>query len=183
MKAPSRTQSPPAGKERITRLAINAFLIFHLVAITVWAVPLNTQLVLVFRGFLRPYMLWSGLFQSWDTFAPLPRTVNARLEANVIGQDGTIQVWTFPRMEQLGLFERYGKERYRKFAEVLEDSKNVALMPDVARHLVRRYKNPANPPAIIVFVERWTDIKPDETPAAEQAKILYSYAVQPQDLE
>ena len=46
-------------------------------------------------------------------------------------------------MEELSFRERYRKERYRKFEEVLQDQQNEALWPDVATHIARLLKSPA----------------------------------------
>jgi hypothetical protein len=128
-------------------------------------------------------MVWSGLFQSWDMFAPSPKLVNSYLEANIITRDGRIKSWMFPRMEQLGFFLRYREERYRKFVEVLADEKNAGFRPDVARHLARSFENPANPPEIIMLIQHWSDITPDSPARAnEHAQVFFVYRVQPGDL-
>lgn len=175
------------NKRRLAQAAISAFLLFHLFAIVCWAVPLDTQLITAFRGFIRPYMLWSGLFQSWDTFAPTPRMVNAYVQGVVITKDGRLHTWKFPRMEQLSIPERYYKERYRKFVENLQEERNSALWPDAARHLARMYENPANPPEIVMLVRYWSDIPPPTKgpyrPAPERARIFFEYRVQPGDLQ
>ena len=89
-------------------------------------------------------------------------------------------------MEQLSLTERYYRERYRKFAENLQDDRNSALWPDVARHLARLYANPANPPAIVMLIRYWSDITLGENGAqhraAPRAHIFFEYTVQPEDL-
>ncbi len=168
--------------EPARQIAISGFLLFHLITITLWAVPLSSPLVLAFREFVRPYMLWSGLFQAWDTFAPSPKLVNTYMEANVIGRDGRIQVWKFPRMEQLSLLQRYSKERYRKFTENIADNKNSGLLPAVARHLARSFNNPANPPEIVMLIQHWSDITL-EGQGPEHAQVFFVYRVQPRDLE
>jgi hypothetical protein len=172
---------------KLSQWAINVFLLFHIFAIVTWSVPLDTPLVNTFRQWIRPYMLWTGLFQSWDTFAPTPRTVNAYIQGVVITKDGQIHTWKFPRMEQLSLTERYYKERYRKFQENLPSQANSALWPDAARHLARMYANPANPPEIVMLVHYWSDIPPPSTgpykAAPERAKIFFEYRVQPGDLK
>lgn len=163
------------------------FLLFHILAITCWAVPLETPLVARFRTLIRPYMLWSGLFQAWDMFAPGPRSINAYIQGVVITHDGRLHTWKFPRMEQLGIAQRYYKERYRKFEENLPEKQNAAILPDVARHLARMYRNPSNPPEIVMLVRYWSDITPPSDgeyhPGPERANIFYEYRVTPEDLK
>ncbi len=142
------------ARAKTKHAVISAFLLFHLVAITCWCIPVNSALIANFKDLIRPYMLWSGLFQGWDMFAPTPPNINSYIQAAVIYKDGRTQIWKFPRMEQLGLFERYYRERYRKFEENLRQDANSALWPDVARHIARLNNNDvSNPPAIVVLVD------------------------------
>ena len=169
------------------RIAINAFLIFNLVAITCWAVPVHTPLTLAARGLVRPYLLWSGLFQSWDMFSPNPKSKNLYLEAIVIYQDGSTEMWTFPRMELLSYTERYVKERYRKYEETLASEQYAVLRPDAARNIARQHRRSANPPQKIMLVARYSDIIPRENGDYDrgpwEVNVFYSYDVQPEDLQ
>jgi hypothetical protein len=179
----SRTAKVPFGR----RILINAFLLFHIVAITCWCIPLNSTLLSECRALIRPYMLWSGLFQTWNMFAPVPKRLNAYIEASVILTDGQVQTWPFPRMEKLGYFERYRKERYNKFAENLREDAKSGLWPDAARYVARLYKNPSNPPKIIVFVRYWSEIRRAawngfEIPEEWHQHVFFEYDVQPEDL-
>lgn len=172
---------------RLKRLAINVFLVFHILAITCWAVPLDTPLLNACRQAIRPYFLWSGLFQSWNAFAPAPKALNSYVEAVVIYHDGRVRTWKFPRMEQLPLTERYYKERYRKYVENLKEDSSVALWPDAARYVARLNNNPADPPEIVMLIRHWSDIVPhnDGSSHAESphVQIFYEYKVKPEDLQ
>jgi hypothetical protein len=171
---------------RIKRIAISAFVAFHLVAITCWAIPLDTPLTLAIRNAVRPYFLWSGLFQAWNAFAPAPKALNSYVDAIVIYKDGRTLTWKFPRMEQLSLFERYYRERYRKFVENLKEDSSVALWPDAARHIARLNNNkPSDPPEIVMLIRHWTDMAPGAGLSSQSphVQIFYEYKVQPQDLK
>jgi len=174
--------------QTIKRIAINAFLLFHIFAITCWCIPLDSPLIANFRDLIRPYMLWSGLFQGWDMFAPSPRNINSYVEAVIIFNDGRTQTCRFPRMEKLGLTERDFKERYRKFAENLQNDANSAVLPDVARRIARLHNNASNPPSLVLLVRYWSEIKPSRSgamyhPEPWRANIFFEYTVKPQDLE
>jgi hypothetical protein len=167
----TKGQTQTAGENlqtgAIRRGAISAFILFHLFVITVVAIPLKA-----FSGvkeLVMPYMRWSGLFQSWDMFGPDPVKVNAYVKAVVISRDRHMQVWSFPRMEDLGLGERFRKERYRKFMEVLPQPQLAPLWPDVATHLARSLNNPADPPDKILLIEFQSDIHlgSDDSPESE----------------
>ncbi|MBV9405129.1 MAG: hypothetical protein JO211_07275 [Acidobacteriaceae bacterium] len=170
----------------IRRIAISAFLLFHILAITCWSVPLSTPLIAAMRNVIRPYLVWSGLFQSWDTFAPSPKSINSYVDAIVIYKDGRTETWKFPRMEQLSLTERYSEERYRKFVENLKEDTNAGLWPDVARHIARAHNDASNPPQTVMLIRHWSDIVPRTDAAHESERwhiqIFYEYNVKPEDL-
>ena len=133
-------------------------------------------------------MLWSGLFQSWDTFAPNPIAVNSFVEAVVITQSHQQKVWAFPRMNHLGFAERYEKERYRKFAEVLPAPANAILWPGVATHIARLFDNPSDPPEMILLIDFQAPITPWKDTSAgpiPKPRLFYEYVnyAQPKDLQ
>jgi hypothetical protein len=120
------------------RAAISFLLAAHIVAITCWSLPITSPLIDFFRGVIRPYFVWTGLFQSWDMFAPNPKSVNSFVEAFIIHGDGKVQDWTFPRMHQLGLMYRYNTERYRKFVRKLPGREESGLdLSRVLRQMVK----------------------------------------------
>lgn len=169
------------------RVLINLFLMFHLAAVVSWCIPIHLPIIDEFRQVIRPYMLWSGLFQSWDTFAPAPKAMNSYVEATVIYRDGRTRDWKFPRMEQLSPTERYSSERYRKFVENVKEDSNVGLWADVARRIARLNNDPSNPPEIVMLVRHWSDIVPNEDGSYQtepwHVQIFYEYDVKAQDLE
>ena len=155
--SPARSGKP----EKWKLAAISAFLLFHIVVIFCWSVPLNSLLVTEIKESVRPYMHWAGLFQVWDMFSPNPLNVNTYIEAELTFRDGRTRIWKFPRMHELGYVERYFKERYRKFAtERVRLDANSALWPDVARYIARLNNDPSNPPTVVRLVRYWSEITP-----------------------
>jgi hypothetical protein len=164
---------------------VSIFILFHLIAITCWASPWNIPVVRDVKELVRPYLLWSGLFQSWDMFAPNPKPENAYVRAVVITSDRHIKVWNFPRMEELSFGQRYQKERYRKFVESILDQKNEALLPDAANHIARQFNNPLDPPDKVMLIQFQSTIKPwvdDTNEPTPKPNIFYDEYVQPGDL-
>jgi hypothetical protein len=175
------------GLKKWQYIAINTFLMFHILAITCWCMPLSSPFIGVCRDALRPYFVWSGLFQSWDMFSPQPKATNSYMEALVLYKDGSTKIWSFPRMEQLTLTEKYSKERYRKFVETILDNKNAALWPDVARYVAQLPEIRAGQPQKVMLVAKWSDIvRQDDgtfTRAPWDEHVFYSYDVKPEDLQ
>lgn len=171
---------------RMQYVAINIFLVFHILAIACWCVPIETPLIPLCKSLVQPYFLWAGLFQSWDTFAPIPKGVNTYIEAVVVYEDGSRKTWTLPRMEQLSCTERYFKERYRKFAENLVRAETDALLPDAARYIARSKSSPAKPVKTVILIQNWSFIVPRSgsyVPAPWDRHILLGYGVRPEDLK
>lgn len=169
------------------RIAISAFLLFHIVVISCWCLPTNSLIVAAINARVRPYLLWSGLFQHWDMFAPDPLSLNGSVEAQITFQDGRTRTWKFPRMQDLGFVERYEKERYRKFAEYLRADTNPALWPDAARFIARLNDSPSNPPAAVVLVRYWSAMGTPGSdgsyhPGPRQGNVFFAYLVKPEDL-
>jgi hypothetical protein len=179
-----KTEAESRETRGFRRGAISAFILFHVIAILCWTVPINSPLLVGMRGLITPYMQWTGLSQSWDTFAPNPKDVNAYVKAVVITQHGHMRVFAFPRMEQLSFIERYRKERYRKFAEDIAAPDNADLLPDIARHVARLNKNPADPPDKVVLIQFRADIKPwakNDTALTPRPVVFYEDFVDQED--
>jgi hypothetical protein len=184
-KAVRSPQSAYTGSSGFLRGAISVFILFNAIAILSWAIPLNVAPLPQIKEIVRPYLLWTALFQSWDFFAPNPRPVNSYVQAVAVYQDHQMRVFHFPRMEQLSYQTRYREERYRKFAEVLCDPRYAALWPDVARHVARLLDNSSRPPQMVILVKYEAPIKFEVTPAQEpvpKPQFFYEYYVSGEDL-
>jgi hypothetical protein len=121
-KRPRLTPEPEnLQTQTFRRGVISVFILFHLVAITCIAFPFDLPPIRNMKALVKPYMVWAGLFQTWDMFAPNPEGINSYIKTVVISRDRHMHVWSFPRMEELGFLERYKKERYRKFSVLLID--------------------------------------------------------------
>ena|SRR5580700_7488347 len=184
----NREQPPRADRlQRIKRSAISIFIVFHLVAIVCWSLPTNNSVVHFVKESVRSYFVWSGLFQSWDMFGPDPKSVNSYLEAVVIYDDGTSQLWSFPRMEVLSYTDRYFKERYRKYGENLQNNEFADLWPDAARYIARLNSTSTHRVEKVMLVVRWSAIIPRSDNTYDRGpwdvNVFYTYTVKPEDLQ
>jgi hypothetical protein len=167
----------------VRRTAINIFISFHLVAITSVALPVDFAPVEVVREYVRPYFLWAGLFQRWDMFAPDPPAINSYIRTVVISHDRHMRVWSFPRMEELGFGERYRKERYRKFSDVLPQPQMALLWPDVARHVAGQFDSQTGSIDKVLLIEFQSEIRPGLAPDPPfTPSIFYEDYVHPEKL-
>ncbi len=144
---------------------VKAFVGFHLLAITIWAIPnppaaflngaqwkLRTDSLPAFTqslndGFrvftnnklkttvVKYYLIPSGFWQYWDMFAPNPANVDFYCDADVIYSDGTHRIYTYPRMYKLGLVQKYAMERFRKYYERARDDSYQYVWHDFAQRI------------------------------------------------
>ncbi len=183
--AVSAPEDSPWAYTRRGRMIVSAFILFHLVAIASFCLPFNTLLLPAAKNAVRPYMLWSGLFQSWDMFAPDPRKTNLRVGAEVTFRDGQTRAWRFPAMQELSYGGRYAKERYRKYSnDNLRLDENSALWPDAAAYIARlNYSDPSNPPVGVQLVRSWSDVALWESGGEPwHSYMFFRYKVAPGDL-
>jgi hypothetical protein len=171
----------------LKRAAITVFLVFHMFAAAVWAVPIDSPLTQAFRNLIGPYVLWVGFFQKWDMFSPDPSRLNNFVSATIVFRNGSRRLWVFPRMEMLGYADRYAKERYRKYAnDNLRLDSNAGLWPDAARYAARVNNDPSNPPVSVVLTRYWSEVPgPGGAPVEEapwQQFPFFRYQVSPKDL-
>jgi hypothetical protein len=169
------------------RIAINIFLVFHLATIFCWAIPLNTRLVTSTKPLIAPYMIWSGLAQGWNLFAPNPLAINNRVDAEITYQDGQKVIWKFPNPQDYGYLKRYTLERQHKFGfDSLQSDHFGSLRMDAARYLARLNNTKANnPPATVTLVGYQSKIAPPGSglPEPWTRKVLLTYTVQAGDLK
>lgn len=147
------------GKPRDVKIWVKLFVAFHVIAITVWSLPISAKGIL--SGAIQPrgsdvillandrymrtspipsiipekfwpirvYAFYTGTWQYWDMFAPNPATTDIWCHAEVEREDGTVERFDYPRMASLPIPEKYVKERYRKFYERVNQDQYQFLWP------------------------------------------------------
>ena len=165
------------------RPLINAFILWHLFALTIWLLPASA-LRESFAQNVLPYMTLTGLMQSWTMFSPDPSKLDMYVEARLTYADGQVRSWIYPRMINLGYFERYRHERFRKFIELAHLEDNRMVWPSVALYPARvNNLSPHNPPVQVQLVRhfRFTP-PPGNTWPPYQTYTFYTQPILPQDL-
>lgn len=155
---PGSTPPAQAGVVRYglpKRIAISAFIVFHIAATLLWIAP-NSSIKQELLPKVRNYISYVGLWQAWGMFAPNPSNLNMTLGATVTYQDGSTAEWKFPRMHELPLVERYGRERYRKYQEYAYQDSFAPIWPSLVRYIADQMNtDPNNPPAQVVLNRNW----------------------------
>ena len=183
------TEEPTGGGPlyRLVRLLPTLFIVFHVVAITLWVLPINASLTGLLRKWIGPYFSLVGLHQEWSLFAPDPIAANSYIDAQVVLQNGDMRIWSFPRLQGLDFKERYTKARYRKFEGWLYRRRFAYAWPDAARYVARQFKTSTVPPRTVNLVRHWARIPPiasgRDTLPAWHSIVIFVYRIPPDELE
>jgi hypothetical protein len=119
------------------RLAISAFVVFHLTATVIWITPASPLKQHVMPAF-RCYMIPLGLWQAWSMFAPDPMRQTLLLESEVIDAQGMRHLYEFPSVADLPWWRKMPRFRHPKFAANLLVEEFVRQREFTARHVVRQ---------------------------------------------
>lgn len=153
--------------------------------------PLQSRLF----GLVAPLASALNLSQNWKLFSPDLREINFCSYAVVEFTDGTTKLYEFPRLEQMGAFEAY---RRQKLCKIFQDSMPwpdfSSFWPDIGRFLARANFDPSdidsNAPVQVTLVYNWVPV-PDMDHYEKQADLkepsrsftFFIYRVKPEDLK
>jgi len=174
---------------------VKIFVAFHLLAITVWAIPnpperirdgtvpaRGTDHILVWNHdylkqnpLLRGYLLSSGTWQYWDMFAPDPSQTDFYGTATVVYLDGTKKEYKYARMLEMDFWTKYLNERRRKHFERVHLEANASGWPRFAQRIAALMaEDPKNPPVEIVLHRHFQQLQRPGGPEPKGYN-MYSY--------
>jgi hypothetical protein len=152
------------------RLAISAFLVFHLgvvIIINMPPSPLRGQLWWPVIHYLVPI----GLDQSWGMFAPNPVMSPMTLEVMTVDKDGIQRTFAFPKMTDYSPWTGIPRVRHSKFTSVCGVLNNTAHREFATRHAIRQLKIPASSfPVEAELVYQVLETPPPGEPARDPMK-------------
>jgi len=169
------------------RVVLTIFILLHVFIMAAWGLPpspFRTRLVQK----VEEYVIWIGLWHSWDMFSPDPLSLNFNVQAFITHADGTTDVWDFPRMEKMGIAEKFQKERYRKWRERVRQDSYAQIWDDTVRWVARQHnRDPKNPPVKVVLVRSWNQIPApaprDFQPMPKDFDLKFSYRFKMYDVK
>lgn len=166
-------EEPALPTKRVHPLVV-AFVAFHVVAITIYALPkpsdgiLNgsvtprgsdsflkyNQQVLKESAPIYGYLYVTGFWQYWDMFAPDPAQVDLWCSAEIEYLDGTKKEVNYPRIYDLTIPQKFIYERHRKYYERVNQENNRFLWPSFGQYLAYQNANDPNNPPVKVTLKR-----------------------------
>jgi len=192
------------GERRKVSIWIKLFVLFHLIAITVWAMPMPPDAIkderippsgtnwLVYWNYkylktfplLYSYPKVTGFWQYWDMFAPNPTRTDQWCDAVVTYRDGATKRYEYPRMFDLSIGQKFIKERYRKFYERAGNAQFLYLWPTFGLRVALINDNKANPPVEVKLFRHWrlTAEPGKQQVEAYDGALYYTYIVDQKEL-
>ena len=197
---------PAVTTKRVHPLVV-AFVVFHVVAITIYALPKPSQAVL--DGKIEPrgsdfllkynqqvfkesspiygYLFVTGMWQYWDMFAPDPAQTDMWCSADVEYLDGTKKPFAYPHIKDLSIPLKFISERHRKFLERAAQDNMAYFWPPFGQAIAyQAATDPNNPPVSVTLIRHFQPVarhdskNPQEPPYSTYA--YYNYVVDQEKL-
>jgi len=124
------------------RLAVSAFLIFHLGVLAVINLPPSPIKAALFWPVLH-YFVPIGLDQAWGMFAPNPSMHPSVVEVMTVDKNGLQRTYAFPKMTDFSPWEGIPRVRHSKFSSILGQPGSTAHREFAVRYAIRQLKIPA----------------------------------------
>jgi hypothetical protein len=159
---------------RYGRVALSLFVAFTVVSLAFWNMP-NGHLKSGAVKVVRPFVIWSGLDQTWSVFAPDPRRDVIDFEAQIAYANGKREVWRMPDGDPfVGDYRAY---HWQKLMESgIQDAKKNELWEPLAAWIARTHRHAGKVPVEVVLVRRfYTLSQPGTHPIKPRYKVVPNF--------
>lgn len=162
----------------VRRLAVSAFLAFHLFALGIINMPPSALRERLFPVALY-YLIPMGLDQAWGMFAPNPDMHAMTVEVTTVDKNGIQRTYTFPKMTDFSPWQAIPRVRHSKFTSNLGVERNTAHREFAVRYAIRQLKIPADAfPVEAEMVYRVQETPPPGAPPRDPMKPPVSQRLQ-----
>jgi hypothetical protein len=139
------------------RLALSAFIIWHVSALIIWTIP-PSPIKARFEAPFRYYVLPLGIWQWWAIFAPDPMKDDLYLEAEVVDAKGMRRLFEFPTIGDLSWWAKLSRYRHPKFTSNMMNDEYLVHRRFTCRHVLRQLD--LNDDAYPLVVSLYVRVKP-----------------------
>jgi hypothetical protein len=158
-------------------LLVNTFIVGYLWFALTWDHD-EKSVLKSFDRRIRPLVRWSGLWHSWDMFAPEPPLSHRRLVLEITSEDGHTRRWTFPSWQEEGVIRSWLRVRDQILEQELLAARWEALLrPGFVSHVVRHEPGPSRITRVVMIGERERLRPLGQTPLREplEREVLYTW--------
>lgn len=187
-----------AGSSRIQfvkEIFLSGVTVVFLLVTALWLTPDKAATGELKKKIIEPikiFWLFWGLEQNWALFSPVIKDMNYHTVGVITREDHSNEIWEFPRMDKLDLFNRFRLEKYRKWSiDSLPWPHHKEFWPYIARYVGRLNYRKDNPPVKFTLLLFWTKIpspttsftKRAELPAHTSVNHVFTYEFSPEDYQ
>ena len=126
-----------SSMKRISTIGANAFILMMVYVMAFWSLP-DSNFRTFMVGPIRSVVLYTGIAQPCDLFAPRPIMLNARIEARLRTRDGRMLFWHAPKSDELGFMGSLRQEQHHKILEHLRQDQFSDNWSDLAKYIARQ---------------------------------------------
>jgi hypothetical protein len=161
----------------LRRLAISAFVVGHLSAVTLWILP-SCPIQHVSARAVACYLMPLGLWQYWGMFAPDPAVHSVTLEAAAVDAQGLLHTYLFPHEADRSRWDAALHYRHSKYAANFSLKQEFKAHREfAARHVLRQLKLP--PSAYPVDVQLYYQVQLTPSPGGPPADPMTPREISP----
>jgi hypothetical protein len=175
----------------LRELVLSVCFVCYIGLTVIWLLPNSEPKTRIFDHLSVWWNFW-GLNQNWSLFSPEIRSINLHVSAVITFEDGTKLIWQAPRMDKLGLLDRFYYEKFRKLViDSMPWPSYKSFWIDTAKYVGKKFYCPENKPVWFSLQLHWIEIpKPegnlvDRNALPEHTKIytVFSYKYGKEDFQ
>ncbi len=151
----------------VSEFAANVFIAFYLFVVVAWTSPQGSPLRRLVRPFVK-FVRWSGLWHSWEMFAPDPLSATRYLLAEITLRDGDTLLWHAPSVDDQPAWRAFRQMRHTKYQSTVFRKDHAFLRGPLVHYLLRKYDFADNPPVAVRLLCAYRPVSPDEGPAPKR---------------
>jgi hypothetical protein len=155
------TDPADSAMSRARKYTTNLFIVCFVGVMIIDAVPAVSPTLGTAKQILDPILDATGLWQdSWQLFAPSPKSLNIFVTARIEFDDGSSYDWRSPNWRQLSLGEKFRLVRHTKFYENLRLDSYSEVWPAFADYRVSQLPEPLRGKKVrrVELVRHWMTI-------------------------
>lgn len=180
----------PAQREHWLKMLISAFIILHVSLTIAFLSPESIALRQAITDATGFFWKFSGMYQGWQLFAPAIRNFNSHSIVLLSFEDGSTTEWPLARTDQMGYWEKYQRDKFRKWnGDNIQSDRHKEDWPDFAKYVGRLHYDGTGPKPVSFMLMRFSSTipKPEsghkrlEMPPRTTPQMLFFYTYRPED--
>lgn len=142
-------------------IVVNVFIAGYVFLTLAWTAPEGAPL----RRFIAPFsrwVRWSGLWHSWNMFAPDPLSATRYLVVEIVLRSGAVLLWQAPRVDDQPILRAFRQMRHTKYQSALFQKNQAYLRGPLVQYMLAKYDFADDPPVEVRLVCMQRAVAPED---------------------